>query len=170
MNRRSFLLYLAAGSCITFCAGEQLPHVVPGKRAPYVTPDVGEALISKGRLELSYSRARFLPFDLPPPPGHEGRQELVLAEGELNQMTYEVASLKAIDPTGKSISIKVLSRLLRRSRPVLYVIGNQNLDPNLLQLLKEGTPILILPYCPDFPPDSRKTSIGREEEKAKTPM
>jgi hypothetical protein len=59
--------------------------------------------------------------------------------------TYDPKDIKLLDSNGKPLDKKVLPELLKKERLVLLLYGDDKIDSALLKVIKEGTPILVLP-------------------------
>ncbi|MHB1424352.1 MAG: hypothetical protein ACYC3I_14355 [Gemmataceae bacterium] len=59
---------------------------------------------------------------------------------------YEPKDIKLLGSDGKPLDKKMLPELLKKERPVLYAYGDGKIDSTFLKVIKEGTPILVLPF------------------------
>jgi hypothetical protein len=59
---------------------------------------------------------------------------------------------QAFDTAGKAIDARTLAQLLKKETPVLFSADGRKVDPFHLQLVKEGTMILVSPPAPQAPP------------------
>ena len=65
---------------------------------------------------------------------------------------HPAADVEAFGTDGRRIPLKALAQLLRDERPVLLSANGRKVDPFYLQLIKEGTVILVLPMPVPPPP------------------
>lgn len=148
--KRCFTFFLVSLILTTgVLAGERLPIVVPGDPPPFQMPDVGTAIISKGKLTLTYGTIRCAHKK------NNNQREILVVQRDARKEIYDLSGVKCIGIDEKQISKASLTRRLDTERPVLYVmdIDRRKVNPFFLKVLKEDTLILILPYCPGNAPE-----------------
>jgi hypothetical protein len=59
--------------------------------------------------------------------------------------------IKLLGSDGKPLDKKMLPELLKKERPVLYMYGDDKIDSTFLKVIKEGTPIFLLPIPAGVP-------------------
>ncbi len=59
--------------------------------------------------------------------------------------TYDPNDIKLLGSDGRPLDKKILPELLKKARPVLYMYGDNKIDSTFLKVIKEETPILLLP-------------------------
>jgi hypothetical protein len=78
-------------------------------------------------------------------------------ENTEEERKFDADDVRAFDPAGKRIPGKELVEVLKRKgppAPVVVSADGKDIDPLYLSVLKEGTPVLLLPQpkSPVLPP------------------
>jgi hypothetical protein len=82
-------------------------------------------------------------------------------ESRQEERTLLIKGLQAFDSAGKKVDEAKLPQLLRNDTLVLLASDGQMVDPFYLQIIKEGTLILMLPLSPAPPPLPDKPPMPR---------
>jgi RNA polymerase sigma factor (sigma-70 family) len=101
-------------------------------------------------------KVRKAPLDvgLPPEAPHLGPHVFIKGIGEgvhpkgPIELSYDLEEVQVFDTKGKAIEKKELAKLLKDETVAVATFGDQPPDPLHLRILKEGTPVLVLPLPP----------------------
>jgi hypothetical protein len=117
-------------------------------------------LNKRGQVVLKFWKARWVPMTATRVirDGKEVNEKHSFFEfvGGWTHQTYDLKDIKLLGSDGKPLDKKMLPELLKKERPVLYIHGVDKIDPTFLKVIKEGTPIFVLPLpsLPEGPPDA----------------
>jgi hypothetical protein len=126
----------------------------PARRLPKGPPPLTALAViePKGRLTLRVPVACYEPQTVRIPSGHGSGQAVAVtsympAVKEQVQV-HDLKEVKAYDADGKRLIAGALAAKLRKECPVLVSANGEKVDPFYLQLVKEGTVILVVPPSP----------------------
>jgi hypothetical protein len=127
-----------------------------GARLPAGQPPVTAlAVLSEGRIVLRVPATAYEPRTtlVQPEAGQPQRAVTSYAQVSVEQVQqFEAAAVQAFDTGGERISAKALRGLLKKETAVLLAADGRKPDPFHLQLIKEGTVILVPPAPKPAPP------------------
>ncbi len=106
-------------------------------------------LNKKGQVVLRFQITRFVPITATRVlrDGKEVEEKHTFSEPvtRWEDQVYDPKDIKLLGSDGKPLDKKMLPELLKNERPVVLMYGDDKIDSTLLKVIKEGTPILILP-------------------------
>jgi hypothetical protein len=131
------------------------PARIPNSPLPLM---VLARMTSENRLRVRMPTTAYVPVTtyVPAPKWEEPRTSYEVQTTERIEI-HPAADVEAFGMDGRRIPLKNLANLLRDERPVLLSANGRKVDPFYLQLIKEGTVILVLP--PLKPPPLRKGPV-----------
>ena len=120
-----------------------------GPSLPSSAPAAMARLNKKGQVVFKFWTTRYVPVTATRVlrDGKEVKEKHTFYEtvSGLEDKAYDLKDIKLLGSDGKPLDKKMLPELLKKERPVLYIYGDDKIDSTFLKVIKEGTPILILP-------------------------
>jgi len=122
----------------------------PGTLASLSHPSATMARLNKkGQVVLKFQRTQFVPVTVTRVlrDGKEVKEKHTIYEEVTawEDQAYDTKDIKLLGSDGKPLDKKMLPELLKKERPVLYMYGDGEIDSTFLKVIKEGTPIIVLP-------------------------
>lgn len=106
-------------------------------------------LSKKGQVVLKFQKTRSVPVTATRVlrDGKEVKENHTFYESVTSweDQTYDPKDIKLLDNDGKPLDKEKIPEFLKKERPVLIRYGEDKIDSTFLKVIKEGTPILILP-------------------------
>jgi len=154
MKRLLFVAILGTILTTGLCA--ETPPPAPGYTPiPVGSPEPSSAsaamarLNKKGQIVFKFWTTRYVPVTATRilRDGKEVKEKHTFYElvGAWEDKAYDLKDIKLLGSDGKPLDIKMLPEILKKERPVLYMYGEEKIDSTFLKVVKEGTPIFLLP-------------------------
>lgn len=155
MKRKVFVtifgIFLATGLCAD-TPPSTLPPVQQAEWPAWPPFQIWGAMArlnKNGQVVLKFQKSRSVPVTVTRVlrDGKEVKEKHTFYEtvNGWEDQAYDPKDIKLLDSDGKPLDKKELPELLKKERPLLILYGDDKIDSTFLKVIKEGTPILVLP-------------------------
>lgn len=107
-------------------------------------------LNKKGQIVLKFQITRYVPVTATRilRDGKEVKEKHTFYETVTGweDQAYDPNDIKLLDTDGRPLDKKTLPELLKKEQPAPFMYGEGKIDSTFLKVIKEGTPILVLPF------------------------
>lgn len=156
MKRIVFVIVIGTILATGLCADTPPPDVAQPLAPPaFLGPPLQVSatmarLNKKGQVVLKFQATRYVPVTATRVlrEGKEVEEKHTFYETVTGweDQTYDLKDIKLLGSDGKPLDKKTLPELLKKERPILLMYGEGKIDSTFLKVIKEGTPILVLPF------------------------